>query len=155
MIPPITAFKVIASAAAAILTTATINNTIETISIISSQPHHHSISHNPNTGTESEAILSQYLTVIQSEDDSKKHQNQCTKFVTTVPMYKSKKDVLHDLQCMKRKDLLTLFKYCDNNQIINDSIELSTNDCMSLIQGEWNGLLLHNNLVLVRVVKMQ
>lgn len=55
----------------------------------------------------------------------------------SIPIGKSRDDVLNDLKSMRRKDILSLFQHCE------------VPDDFNTIQGEWDGLLLNNNLVLV------
>jgi hypothetical protein len=166
--------QVIASAAAAILTTATIHNVVETYLISSS-----SFSSSPSNVplNDSKSLVAQYLVTNWNYDEDKKKSDTnsdstttttttvatvatvatattattatttCSSnnlhFKSTVPIGKTEQDVIHDLQCMNRRDLLTVFKHC--HVVPHDQ---------SSIEGEWDGILLNNNLVLVRLSKI-
>lgn len=157
--------QVIASAAAAILTTATIHNVVETYLISSS-----SFSSSPSNVplNDSKSLVAQYLGTNWNYDEDKKKSDTnsdstttttttvatattatttCSSnnlhFKSTVPIGKTEQDVIHDLQCMNRRDLLTVFKHC--HVVPHDQ---------SSIEGEWDGILLNNNLVLVRLSKI-
>lgn len=132
------ALKFAASTVAAILTTATIHNTFETFSICSP-------SNNSNVFKDPSSILNHYL----QEHDNNKNDGTSTcsdidngnlisnKYFVKVPEGKSKLEILQDLQTMNRRELVTLFKHCD------------VPDDLGAIEGDWDGILLNNNLVLV------
>ena len=114
--------------AATLITTATVNNVIETISICS----------DPRvTINDNDTILNQYLTISDQGNENSKKSDSDQEIIAHVPHGKTKSGVINDLKSMKRKDLVRLFKHCD------------APDDLSMIEGEWDGLLLNNNLVLV------
>ena len=122
-----------AATAVAILTAATVHNTAETYFICSRQ---NSINRSVDD-TNDNSIIHQYLLPINSLDEERRDDIHMENTVITVPDGKSKDDVINDLKSMKRKELLTLFKYCE------------VTDDLDMIEGEWDGTLLNNNLVLV------
>mmetsp|Transcript_1708 Transcript_1708/g.1892 ORF Transcript_1708/g.1892 Transcript_1708/m.1892 type:complete len:265 (-) Transcript_1708:190-984(-) len=122
-----------AAVAIAILAASTIRNSVETFLIVCNCN-----SNGKNTNTNNriikgkDSILNQYF--------SSDHEDFYTdKFIATVPLGKSKSDVVNDLKSMPRNDLLTLFLNCEepNN--------------LKIVEGEWDGILLNNNGVLTTV----
>ena len=145
--------KLAASAVAAIITTATINNTVETFSIINSSQSNNIIHQkssssvldqyllwedkDPTTSSSSSSSLSS--TTYNTKQELKNNNNNNVKI--KIPNGKSKDEVIQDFQRMSRKELLILFQYCDD--VLTDDYDLSD------IQGSFDGVLLNNNLVLV------
>jgi hypothetical protein len=60
--------------------------------------------------------------------------NECR---IAIPKDKNDQDVIHDLKRMPRRDLIQLFLYCDVPHDLNE------------ISGDWDGILLDNNSILV------
>ena len=128
----VVALKFAASTVAAILSTATIHNVVETFSVCSP-------SNNSNIFKDPSSILNHYLQQNYNNNDDTENNNLISnKCCVKVPEGKSKDDILQDLQTMNRRELLTLFKHCD------------VPDDLDIIEGDWDGILLNNNLVLVR-----
>ncbi len=116
--------KLATTAIAAILSTASVQNAVETFRLTRSNTRL------PEKDGSPSLILNKYLQHgVESEQAG---------FNAKVPQGFSSEDVIEDLRSMSRKDLLTLFKYCDPPDDLNE------------IEGEWDGILLDNNFVLVR-----
>ena len=108
------------AAAAGLVATATIYNTAETYAICKKDA---SSTSNSNSKDSSTSILDQYKII---GDDT-----------ISVPTGKSKDDIINDLKAMRRRDVLEIFKRCE------------VPEQLDIIDGEWDGLLLNNNYVLV------
>lgn len=122
--------------AVAIIGSGTIYNSVETI-----LGNRKGVSLSNSSST----ILDQYLHskpefTCSNDNISDDSSDSVNKIVA--PHGRSKDDVLEDLKSMKRKELLTLFRYCD------------TPDDLRVLEGEWDGVLLNNNYVMVCYVNL-
>jgi hypothetical protein len=135
MLPVVPIVTFAAATVTAILTAATVHNTAETYFICSGQNSINRIVDDTNDNS----IIHQYLVPLNSLDEEWTDDIHMQNTVLTVPDGKSKDDVINDLKSMKRKELLTLFKHCEMT------------DDLDMIEGEWDGSLLNNNLVLTSV----
>lgn len=122
MIAPL---KLATTAVAAILSTATIHNTVETFFTINNSLK----GRDASIIGSSNSVLAQYLPHRNLTDDKNE--------VCEVPLGKTKDEIIKDFKSMSRKELVTLFQYC------------KVPDDLGVIEGDWDGLLLNNNLVLV------
>ena len=114
--------KAAASVAIGVLTLGTLNNVCETFLVV-----------------QTNSIFKSYPN-LNGNDDDPTHRI----LIDEICCKSSSKEVLSKLQKLKRSELLELFIQCSDSQPIPET------EMRVMMKGEWDGILLNNNFVMVR-----